>query len=104
MHFVFFGCLEVDGIAAEVDQPVLHYGKMINNVRLYSWAQSTYEGVVSAADSLGGARRTTTHAEDSDGAAAQPDETCDVGKLNSEQSAELAERGGVRLKYIPWLG
>ena len=87
MHFAFFGRLEVDGIATEVDQPVLRFGEIINNVRLYSRAQSTYEGVVSAADSLGGARRTTSHTEDSDWATAQPDETRDVGKLDSEEAA-----------------
>ena len=59
--------------------------------------------VVSAADGLRGARRTTSHTEGSDRAAAEPDEARDVGKHNPEQSAELAERGGVRLEYVPWL-
>ena len=103
MHFAFFGRLEVDGIATEVDQPVLRYREMINNVHLCLRAQSTYEGVVSAADGLGGARGTTSHTEDSDRATAEPDETRDVGKLDSEFTAELTERCGVRLEHTPWL-
>ena len=64
---------------------------------------STYKLIVSAADGLRSARRTTSHTEGSDRAAAEPDEARDVGKHNPEQSAELAERGGVRLEYVPWL-
>ena len=62
--------------------------------------ESTYKLIVSATDGLGGARRTTSHTEDGDRATAKPDETCDVGKIEPEQSTELAERCGVGLKYM----
>ena len=59
--------------------------------------------VVSATDGLRGARGTTSHTKNRNRVTGEPDETCDVGKSEPKQSAELAERCGVRLEYVPWL-
>ena len=60
--------------------------------------ESTYERVVSAADGLRGASRTTSNTNGSDGGAGEPDETLNVGEDEAEQTTELAERGGACLQ------
>ena len=58
---------------------------------------STYERVVSAADGLRGASRTTSDTNGRDGGAGEPDETLNVGEGEAKQTTKLAERGGACL-------
>jgi len=67
---------DVDGRAAEVDQPV--------------------EAIVSATDRLLGARRSNSQTEARKRAAAEPEETLDSGKGDPEQSAEVVKCCGGR--------
>ena len=71
---------------------------MLTSTRGIRKDQSTHEVIVTAADSLRGAR-ITTHTEGRDRGATETNQTFDGGKNEPEQSTELAERRGARLYH-----
>ena len=72
---------------------------MISNARLH---RSMYK-VVGAADSLRGARRTASGADDCDRRAAEPDQTFDGEEDDPQESAKGGDRRGGCLQREPWL-
>ena len=77
--------------------------RVISAGRLHLWAQKkrTHEVIVSATDGLLGARSTSSCTDGRNRAAAEPEETADIGEGDPKQSAEVVERCGGRLQRGP---